>query len=140
MSEVAVVQGSLETLALRLGPGADVRRELEAIAQAQNIRAGVILSAVGSLSQVRLRFAGQDSHAELAGKHEILTLSGMLSEAGGHLHMSVANSQGACKGGHVVYGCEVYTTLEIAIALLPNIEFQRVFDKNTGFKELKLLI
>ncbi len=133
-----MVNGSFETLALRLGPGADVRRELEAIAQAKNISAGVILGAVGSLSQVRLRFAGQDDHAELEGKHEILTLSGMISKAGVHLHMSVADFQGTCKGGHLVYGCEVYTTLEIAIGLISEVEFQRVYDETTEFIELKV--
>ena len=134
-----MVRGGIETLALRLGPGADVREALEAIAQEQNISAGAILGAVGSLSQVRLRFAGQDSHAELEGKHEVLTLSGTISEAGVHLHMSVADSQGVCKGGHVVYGCEVYTTLEIAIAQLPDTTFHRVLDEETGFLELKVL-
>ena len=134
-----MVRGGIETLVLRLGPGADVREALEAIAQGQNISAGVILGAVGSLSRVRLRFAGQDGHAELEGKHEVLTLSGMISEAGVHLHMSVADSQGMCKGGHVVYGCEVYTTLEIAIAQLPNITFHRALDEETGFLELKVL-
>ncbi len=129
---------SVETLALRLGAGADVRRDLEALAKSEKISAAVIIGAVGSLSQVRLRYANHNSHTELAGKHEILTLSGMLSEEGVHLHMMVANEQGDCKGGHVVEGCRVYTTLELAIALLPKTQFQRVFDPSTGFKELKI--
>ncbi|MGC1309676.1 MAG: PPC domain-containing DNA-binding protein [Phormidesmis sp.] len=133
-----LAKGSIETIALRLNPGADIRRDLEAIAQKEQIRAGVILSAVGSLSEVCLRFAGNDIHTTLPGKHEILTLSGMLSADGVHLHMMVANSQGECKGGHVVYGCQVYTTLELAIALLPTTQFQRVFDEATGFLELKV--
>ena len=127
-----------EIAALRLSPGADIRRYLEDFAKKRQIKAGVILGAVGSLSATCLRFAGNDAHAELAGKHEVLTLSGMLSDEGVHLHMSVADSNGECKGGHVVYGCTVYTTLEIAIARLPNTTFQRIFDPSTGFKELKI--
>ncbi|MBE9062162.1 PPC domain-containing DNA-binding protein [cf. Phormidesmis sp. LEGE 11477] len=128
-----------ETIGLRLNPGEDIRRYLEDFSKEQKISAGAILSAVGSLSKTRLRFADNDTHTELSGKQEVLTLSGMLSDEGVHLHMSVADSNGECKGGHVVYGCIVYTTLEIAIALLPNTTFQRVFDSKTGFKELKVI-
>ncbi|MEM8505810.1 MAG: PPC domain-containing DNA-binding protein [Cyanobacteria bacterium P01_D01_bin.1] len=128
-----------KTTALRLSPGTDIRRFLEGFAKQQEIKAGVILGAVGSLSVSCLRFAGKDVHTELVGKHEVLSLSGMLSDEGVHLHMSVANSDGECKGGHVVYGCIVYTTLEIAIALLPNTKFQRSFDESTGFNELDII-
>lgn len=138
-SVAQMTQAVLETIALRLTPGTDVRQHLEEFAREQKISAGVILGAVGSLSTTYLRFADNDNHTELSGRQEVLTLSGMLSEAGVHLHMNVANSDGKCRGGHMVYGCIVYTTLEIAITLLPNTTFQRVFDPNTGFKELKVI-
>lgn len=127
-----------DVIAIRLHPGADVRQHLEDFSKEQKISAGAILSAVGSLSKTRLRFANSDIHTELSGKQEVLTLSGILSEAGVHLHMSVADSNGECKGGHVVYGCIVYTTLEIVIALLPNTNFRRILDPDTGFKELSI--
>ena len=129
---------AMKTLALRLNPGADVRRELEALATREHITAGVVLGAVGSLARTCLRFAGNDTPTELASKHEILTLSGMISQEGVHLHMSVGDSQGSCTGGHVAYGCEVYTTLELVIGLMPEVKFQRVFDETTGFKELQV--
>lgn len=130
------LRGSVETLALRLLPGSDVRRELDSFAKREKLSAGVIVGAVGSLSKVCLRFANENTHTELEGKHEILTLSGMLAEDGVHLHMSVANSQGECKGGHLVDGCQVYTTLELVIASIPEVRFKRVFDQATGYKEL----
>lgn len=129
---------SVGVLALRLSAGSDIRRDLEALAKSENISAAVVIGAVGSLSQVRLRYANNNDYTELTGKHEIITLSGMLSEEGVHLHMMVADSQGNCKGGHVVYGCQVYTTLELAIALVSEAKFQRVFDQETGFKEFKI--
>lgn len=128
----------MKTTALRLTPGSDIRRELEALAKRDGITAGVILGAVGSLSKTCLRFAGSDTPTELFGTHEILTLSGMVSAAGVHLHMSVSNSQGECTGGHVTYGCKVYTTLELVIGLMPKITFERALDETTGFKELKI--
>lgn len=129
----------MKTLAIRLNPGEDIRRALEALAKKEQITAGLILGAVGSLSKTCLRFAGNETHTELLGKHEILTLSGMISAAGVHLHMSVGNSQGQCIGGHVVNGCEVYTTLELVIGVLSHVTFQREFDQVTGFKELKII-
>ena len=128
----------MQTIAIRLTPGADVRQDIEALAIKEKMSAAVILGAVGSLSKVCLRFAGQDSCTELTGKYEILTLSGMFSEAGAHLHMSISDTEGQCIGGHLAYGCEVYTTLEMAIALLPNVQFQREFDPVTGFKEISI--
>jgi uncharacterized protein len=132
-------QGELEILSLRLLPGADVRPALETLAKRERIRAGVIMGAVGSLSHVHLRFAGAQTPTALAGKHEILTLSGTVSEDGVHVHMSVANAHGDCKGGHLMMGCQVNTTLEIAIALLPMMHFRREFDPATGYPELKIL-
>lgn len=132
-------RSALETLSVRLHPGADIRRDLENLAKRENIGAGVILGAVGSLSQVCLRFADQEGCSVIAIKHEILTLSGLLSKDGVHLHMTVANSQGECSGGHVAYGCEVYTTLELVIGLLDKVQFQRVFDEATGCRELQIL-
>ena len=128
----------MKTIALRLKPDSDVRQAIEDFAKKERINAAVVLSAVGSLSHTCLRFAGQDSSTKITGKQEILTLSGMLSEAGVHLHIAIADSQGNCTGGHLTYGCQVYTTLEIAIALLPNTKFDRVTDETTGFKELEV--
>ena len=131
-----VESSRLDVFAARLEPGADVRQSLEAIARTRYITAGVVLGAVGSLSQTRLRFAGQNEHTHLEGKHEILSLAGMLSETGVHLHMCVSNTAGQCIGGHVVYGCVVYTTLELVIGSMPAIIFDRELDTTTGFPEL----
>lgn len=126
------------TLSLRLKAGEDVRQALESLAIKERLSAGVVLSAVGSLSEVCLRFANSNTLTELEGKHEVLTLSGTLGADGVHLHMTVANSQGKCIGGHVVYGCQVYTTLELVIVSIPEVRFRRIFDETTGSKELNI--
>lgn len=128
----------MELASFRLEADADIRQDLERLIKRDNISAAVVLGAVGSLSNVCLRFAGQNRHTTLAGKHEILTLSGTLGEGGVHLHMSVADQLGECKGGHVVYGCRVNTTLELVIGLLPDVSFLRKMDEKTGYKELKV--
>ncbi len=128
----------MELVSLRLQPGADIRKDLEQLVQRDSISAAVVLGAVGSLSKVCLRFADQDKRTVLKGKYEILTLSGTLGEEGVHLHMSVADRSGKCKGGHVVDGCRVNTTLELVIGLLSGVQFHRVMDEKTGSKELKI--
>lgn len=129
-------QSPLQILALRLPPGTDVRPAIEAIAKREQINAGSILSAVGSLSSVQLRFANAEIPTALAGKHEILTLSGTISSAGVHLHMTVANELGECRGGHLVSGCPVHTTLELVIATFKDLQFTRELDVLTGYPEL----
>jgi uncharacterized protein len=138
MNRCVKARGSLEFLAVRLAPGSDVRQELVAIAKQEKISAAVILSVVGSLSQVCLRFADAQTPTQLPGQHEVLTLSGTMGECGVHLHMTVANQQGECKGGHLVEGCPVYTTLEVVMGLIPAVRFRRSLDPNTGFQELDI--
>jgi uncharacterized protein len=139
-------RSTLETLALRLPPDVDLRQTLKSIAHTENITAGIILSGIGSLKTVALRFAGQNTHTTLAkpllrridGKHEILTIAGTIGTEGIHLHMSVANAQGQVIGGHVVDGCIIYTTVELTIGILPDLQFQRQLDDRTGFAELAI--
>jgi uncharacterized protein len=129
---------SLKTLAFRLSPDSDLRQSIKTIAQQENITAGIILSAIGSLTIVRLRFADQSDPTTISGKHEILTLAGTLSTQGVHLHMTVANGQGECIGGHLVDGCQIYTTVELVIGILPELTFSRKIDDRTGFLELAI--
>jgi uncharacterized protein len=131
-------RSSIETIAIRLSLNSDLRQSLKSIAQQEAITAGIILSGIGSLSTVCLRFADQKTHTTIDAKHEILTLAGTLSTAGIHLHMSVANSQGVVIGGHVVDGCIIYTTAEIVIGILPDLQFDRSPDPQTGFLELSI--
>lgn len=125
---------------LRLSPGDDLRGALEAafadLSREHGIAAACIVSAVGSLSRAMLRYADKPGGSDVAGPLELLMLSGTLSADGAHLHGSVADAQGAVKGGHILPGCIVRTTAEVVIALLPGWEFRRELDAATGFKEL----
>jgi predicted DNA-binding protein with PD1-like motif len=119
---------------LRLSPGDDLRASLERAFA--GLSAACIVSAVGSLSNAMLRYADKPGGTETDGPLELLMLSGTLSADGAHLHGSVADAQGAVKGGHIMHGCVVRTTAEVVIALLPGWEFRRELDAATGFKEL----
>ncbi|MYN15596.1 DUF296 domain-containing protein [Rugamonas sp. FT107W] len=128
----------MQTLALRLDPGDDLRAALVAALLASGHEAGYVLQGVGSLSVAQLRYAGQPQPDTLRGDLEILTLAGSLSADGAHLHMSVSDAQGRVLGGHVCAGCVVRTTAELLLALLPGRRFTRELDPRTGYPELKI--
>jgi len=128
----------MQTLPLRLTPGQDLRKMLEAVLVEQKLKAAFVLQGIGSLSIANLRYAGAAHATEFRGDLEILTLGGSLSPDGVHLHMSIADARGQVAGGHVAAGCIVRTTAEILIALLPEYRFARVPDLQTGFDELQI--
>jgi predicted DNA-binding protein with PD1-like motif len=65
-------------------------------------------------------------------------MTGTLSASGVHLHMSLSDSNGRAIGGHVTDGCIVYTTAEIVIVDLVDLEFRRAHDPKTGYRELTI--
>jgi predicted DNA-binding protein with PD1-like motif len=123
---------------LRLTPGTDLLLALAGLPLQRGERAGVVISGIGSLAPVRLRFAGRDGASTLPGDHEILSLAGSLSIDGAHLHLSVADVDGRVTGGHLLKGSLVRTTAELLVAWLPDFTFRRVVDLQTGFRELQI--
>jgi predicted DNA-binding protein with PD1-like motif len=126
----------MRAIALRLRPGADLKGELLALATRERIRAGWVLTCVGSLSQARLRLAGGTDHATWQGAFEIVALTGTLSQDGGHLHLAVADHRGRTVGGHLAEGCTVRTTAEVVLAADDRLVFAREHDPATGYDEL----
>jgi uncharacterized protein len=124
--------------ALRLKPGEDVRKELEALVVREKIQAGSVISAVGSLKEAAIRFANKPNPTILKGNFEVVSLSGTLGLAGNHLHLAVSDGEGKTVGGHLSDGSKVFTTLEIVIGIYSDLKFLRVQDKMTGFKELEV--
>lgn len=135
-SEVSFSQ--MEIFAIRLSPGEELKSALEHLVKKHQIEAGCILSVVGSLQKVALRYANQSETTILKDKFEILSLSGTLSTDGSHLHLSVSDSQGTTYGGHLKEGNEVYTTAEILIGVFPEVRFLRELDQTYGYKELTI--
>lgn len=133
----------MRTHAFRLAPGADLKAELQRFTEARALRAGCILTCVGSLSRARLRMPGTIGEAEVVRTFtepmEIVSLTGTLCPDGLHVHISLARTDGACVGGHLAHGCIVNTTAELVIAELPGVEFRRLPDSATGYAELSVL-
>ena len=66
----------MKVVPLRLPPGADLRRALEAWMAEQQEQAGCVISAVGSLSVAQLRLAGATQATAIHGELEILSGNG----------------------------------------------------------------
>lgn len=124
--------------AVRLQPHEDLKKALMAFALTQGLEAAAVVSAVGSLEQYHLRFANQESGVVKKGHFEVLSLSGTLSRESCHLHVSLGDSTGQVVGGHLLDDNIVYTTMEIVLVELTELEFNRVVDKTYGYPELQI--
>lgn len=124
-------------LALRLRPGQDLRQELVKAIQAEGIEAAAVVTCVGSLTKVTLRYANQPEGTVLEGGHlEIVSLVGTLSTQGSHLHLAVSDESGRTSGGHLMDGSAVYTTAEVVLVALDDLSFRRERDPDTTYGEL----
>jgi predicted DNA-binding protein with PD1-like motif len=125
-------------IAFRLKPGADLKLSLDSLVKEHSIKAGWMVTCVGSLTAYHMRYANQTNGSKGIGHFEIVSLVGTLSTNGSHLHIAVADSTGKTIGGHLLEGCKVYTTAEIVIASSSEYLFTRKEDGSTPWKELQV--
>ncbi len=129
---------TMKVFALRLRPGQDLRQQIEAFTKQKHIRAGFIITTVGSLRRAAIRLADQSSPMQFDGKFEIVSLVGTLGQDGVHLHISISDRNGKTIGGHLVEGCLIYTTAELVIGEARGLVFSREQDSETTYQELRI--
>ncbi|EKE22185.1 MAG: hypothetical protein ACD_7C00024G0004 [uncultured bacterium] len=126
----------MKTYAFRLQPSQDLKIAIKNYVRENQIKAGVILCGVGSLNCATLRMADENITKTFNRKFGIVSLGGTLSPDGCHLHIALSDKDGNVIGGHLNEGCIIYTTAEIVIGEIENLNFSRSIDEKTGFKEL----
>ena len=136
--EIPALPTRVEAHVLRLAPGEDPKLVLEAYVRKHNLRAASVASAVGSVTKITLRYANEPKGTVLEGFREIVSLSGTISNSNTHLHASVSDRTGETRGGHLLEGSKVYTTLEIVLLAFPDVEFARKKDPTYGHDELSV--
>ncbi|MTC77632.1 PPC domain-containing DNA-binding protein [Providencia sp. wls1916] len=136
MSHDLTTYSNARFIALRLRPGEDVILTLREQVKHHQLQAAFIAGCVGSLTDVALRFAGQENTHLTSGKFEIVSLIGTLDAQGEHLHLAVSDENGQMSGGHMMPGCTVRTTLELIIGELENKTFIREPCALSGYEEL----
>jgi uncharacterized protein len=122
--------------AFRLTPGQDLRHEIMHYADTHHIRAGFVITCVGSLTRAALRLANDQKTSIFEDHYEIIALVGTVEVGGAHLHLSISDPKGAMIGGHLKDGSLVRTTAEVILGEAPNLAFRREFDAATGYPEL----
>lgn len=128
----------MKSYAMRLGPGRDLRLELEAFAAAHDLRATFVMTCVGSLSVAALRMAGRSETVTIEAPFEIVSLVGTVSPDGAHIHISLSDETGAMIGGHLREGSVVRTTAEVILGELTDVEFARRVCPESMYAELEV--
>ena len=112
--------------AVRLDPGDDVILALRKLAKDHQIKAGVIMTGVGSFSEFTVRYAAKPDVYPMKGNFEVVSFSGTFSMAGEHLHFSFADKDGKMSGGHLMpLACKVDKTFELVVQELEGWSFDR---------------
>ncbi len=128
----------MDIFAIRLHPGDDLKRSLDAFAASHHLEAACLLTCVGSLRKAALRYANREGTTILEGKFEIVSLTGVLSIHGSHYHIAISDGEGRTYGAHLMEGSEIFTTAEIVLAKLDDLRFLRTLDAQTGYPELDI--
>ena len=125
----------IDSYAFRLKPNEDLKTGIISFAKKENIKAGAIVTCVGSLTPFHLRFANQEKGSKQNGHFEIVSMTGTFSDSTSHLHISVSDSTGQTIGGHLLEGNLISTTVELVVINLKDFEFTRETDSTFGYKE-----
>ena len=121
----------------RLKPNQDLFDSIEAFVADNKIKAGCVLSSVGSLTHATLRLANRSNYNEYEGHFEIVSMTGTVSTNGSHIHIAISDGDGMTIGGHLVSGCKIYTTAEIVLAVFEDVVYRReLLENDSGYEEL----
>ena len=131
--------GEMKFHCVRLRRGQDLMLSIKELCREQNIAAGVVLSAVGCISEGRVRDASGVTIREIHDHCEIVSLNGTVSAARCHLHIALSKEDLSTIGGHLCPGCIINTTCELVIGELPGIRYGVEQDAETGYDELIFL-
>jgi len=118
----------------RLKPGEDLKKGIIDNININKISSGIIICMVGSLDFATLRMSDGKIRA-FKGPFEIVSAQGTVTQNGFHVHIAISDNNGQVIGGHLCKGCIINTTAEICI-LETELSLKRVFDPETGYKEL----
>lgn len=133
--------------AVRLEAGEDIIEGITMLCEQYNIKHGVIVSGIGSLSKASFCDPapfpekpggyGYGDTIVLEGGIELISLSGVICEDDDknvslHIHGAFADGEGKSYAGHLVKGNHVLITVEIIIEEFENIYMARKFDEERG--------
>lgn len=131
---------------LKISQGEDIHERLKAFAKEAEVKNAIIISGIGSVSDVKFR--GIKSGAKLPltparmrlhedeGPLELLALTGNLfpdenDEIDAHIHISMSKSSGEVIGGHV-FEAKVFASCELLVSEIIVQGVERHISKSAG--------
>jgi predicted DNA-binding protein with PD1-like motif len=144
--KIKLLEGTLSSRAaiIRVLPGSDVIEGIEEACQKLGIKAGAIISCIGSLQRASVMIAvplnnkvgtGYSEPIKLEGPLELLSGQGTIGQDKEgeiitvHMHGVVSDKEGRLHGGHLVKGENpVLITCEVMLARIEGIPIVRGYD------------
>lgn len=122
----------------RLETGSDLVEEIERYCAEQGVVAAQV-TVIGAVRRARYAYYEQDDHRylelETDTHHEIVGFTGNVSLRDDrpflHAHATFADASGACVGGHLLRGIEVFAA-EVMIREIGGVSLVRLPDEQTG--------
>lgn len=122
----------------RLETGSDLVEEIERYCAEQGVVAAQV-TVIGAVRRARYAYYEQDDHRylelETDAHHEIVGFTGNVSLKDDrpflHAHATFADASGACVGGHLLRGIEVFAA-EVMIREVGGVSLVRLPDEETG--------
>ena len=133
---IVTASGNLKCHCVRLHRGDDLMLSIRELCREKHIAAGVVLSAVGCISEGRIRDASGVTIRDITDHCEIVSLDGTVSETRCHLHISLSKEDLSTIGGHLCTGCIINTTCELIIGEIPGVCYGVEEDPQTGYDEI----
>lgn len=122
----------------RLPQGADLLEGITKICKEENIKLGKI-TAIGAVKKAVIAIYDQVekkyNNIELNQRMEMINCIGNVSLLNGqhfvHCHITLADDQGRCFGGHLMFGTEIFVC-ELIIEEFEGEPVERVYDEASG--------
>jgi hypothetical protein len=125
----------------RLPHGADLHGALQDLCVSEDVRIGTFF-VIGAVKNVKLGYYHQDKkqYVECVDLKKTLEITACLgnvslldSEIFVHAHITLADHQGQCYGGHLMPGTRVFAA-EYCVRAYDGSPLERAFDHETGLK------
>ena len=126
----------MRTVCVRLRRGDDLLLSLRALAQREGLRAAVILSGVGCVTEARVRDASGVTVRHIAEPCEITALQGTVSDQRCHVHIALSREDMTTLGGHLMEGTYINTTCELVLLEQDGWRYGVEQDAATGYDEI----
>lgn len=133
--EVIKGKGSYELIFIRFDPGEGILENINKIIKEKNIKTGIVISGIGSLSACRIHgmnagippnlLKRHKDYYEIKGTIELSSIQGVIADQKPHLHITVSKGGREVLTGHMEEGCIVFSLAEIVILKTDEINLRR---------------